>query len=97
MKPTILVDEFQLWIGKQPRPFHLGSSHLMVDGDSAEHLAALHAFAKTIGLKRAWFQDHPTHPHYDLVRSRRTRALANGARFVSSREQARRRIARRSN
>lgn len=95
--PTILVDEFKLWIGKQPRPFHKGSSHLMVDGDTPEHLEALHAFALTIGLKRSWFQDHPTHPHYDLVRSKRTLALDRGAKFVRASQQARDRIARRVN
>ena len=29
-------------------------------------LAELHLFAQSIGLRRAWFQDHQ-HPHYDLL------------------------------
>ena len=48
--------------------------------------------AKRVGLRRAWFQDHPLHPHYDLVASKREKALAAGAVFVPAREQARRRL-----
>jgi len=33
---------------------------------SDESLDELHAFAKSVGLKREWFQDHPRHPHYDV-------------------------------
>ncbi|GAH44695.1 unnamed protein product [marine sediment metagenome] len=33
-------------------------------------LQELHDFAKFIGLKREWFQDHPRHPHYDITTSR---------------------------
>ena len=42
----------------------------------------LHAFAKRIGLKRAWFDKD----HYDLQASLRCRALAAGAISVSSKE-----------
>jgi hypothetical protein len=30
----------------------------------ADTLEELHAMAEEIGLKRAWFQAHPLHPHY---------------------------------
>jgi hypothetical protein len=49
--------------------------HMFTDGDLAE----LHAIAARIGLKRAWFQDHPTLPHYDLTPPRRGAAIAAGA------------------
>lgn len=87
---TVYVDEFKLWLPKQPRPFHEGSSHL-----SADTLDELHEFAQAIGMRRAWFQEHVSMPHYDLVRSRRDRALARGAVFVSARQQALARRARR--
>lgn len=45
-------------------------------GDDIEEL---HQFAERIGLKREWFQDHPTHPHYDLRLSKRIRAISCGA------------------
>lgn len=46
---------------------------------TADTLDELHHMAQNIGLKREWFQDHPRHPHYDLVRSKRDKALALGA------------------
>lgn len=41
-------------------------------------LDELHAMAKRIGLKRAWFQDGPK-PHYDLTASMRAKAVLLGA------------------
>lgn len=38
----------------------------------------LHAAAADLGLKRSWFQDK-TFAHYDLTRSKRVLAVANGA------------------
>jgi hypothetical protein len=55
----------------------------------------LHAMADTIGLKRAWFQDRPGCPHYDLTPRRREKALQNGAIFKPAKEQARERRERR--
>lgn len=83
---SVYVDEFKLWLPKQPRPFHLGSSHL-----TADTLDELHELAQRIGLKREWFQPHIYAPHYDLVESRRKRALAAGAVFMPQRQQAFRR------
>ena len=45
----------------------------------ADTLEELHAMAKAIGMKREWFQDHPDLPHYDLVPTRRERAVELGA------------------
>ena len=45
----------------------------------ADTLEELHAMAKAIGMKREWFQDVPDLPHYDLVPSRRERAVRLGA------------------
>ena len=81
---SVYVDELRMWTPRQPRPFHRGSCHL-----TADTVEELHAFARAIGLRRGWFQDHPLHPHYDLTESRRGRALAAGAIFVAAREQAR--------
>lgn len=43
------------------------------------NLEALHAFAKSIGLQRRWFQEHASLPHYDLNSKRRKVALECGA------------------
>lgn len=52
------------------------SCHLLADTEEE-----LHAMAESIGMKRSWFQDGDSHsmPHYDLVESRRKKAIANGA------------------
>lgn len=46
----------------------------------------LHEFAQALGLLRAWFQAHPTHPHYDVTPKKRALALLHGAVEVSSLE-----------
>ena len=51
--------------------------------------AKLHAFARNLGLKREWFQDHRELPHYDLVRTRREAALALGATAASRNDRQR--------
>ena len=53
--------------------------HLWSDGPSDE----LHTFAASIGLQRAWYQDHADHPHYDLRPNKRRQAIAHGAKAVS--------------
>lgn len=58
-------------------------SHMATDQDD---LTELHEFALKIGLKREWFQDHRSVPHYDIVPSKRKKALALGAVAVSSSE-----------
>jgi hypothetical protein len=54
--------------------------HLFTDQpeDPAE-LAELHRFAGVIGMKREWFQQHPTVPHYDVTEGMRSKAIAFGA------------------
>ena len=56
--------------------------HMMVG--STDDLQELHDLAERIGLRRAWFQDKPTHPHYDLAPSKRRLAIQNGAVAVTS-------------
>ena len=56
--------------------------HMAADGDINE----LHAFATSLGLKRAWFQNHTLHPHYDLTPSKRLQAIKCGAIEVTSAE-----------
>jgi len=54
--------------------------HLITTGSIAE----LHSFAKKLGLKREWFQNHRI-PHYDLTTVRaRDRAVVLGARRVKN-------------
>ena len=48
-------------------------------------LTELHIFAQKIGMRREWFQDHHSIPHYDLTPARRKLALLHGAIAVDSR------------
>lgn len=85
---TVYVDEYRRWgVGRVPRCFRAGSCHL-----TADTTEELHVFAKRIGLKRSWFQDHPLHPHYDLTAKKRHAAILRGAVFAPARWQARRRL-----
>jgi len=93
-KPIVMVDELRVWPNARGI-FRAGSCHLTVNGESEAHIDALHRFAASIGMKRAWFQDHRLAPHYDLVRSRRDAALRAGAVEVDALTQARARIERR--
>jgi DNA-directed RNA polymerase subunit M/transcription elongation factor TFIIS len=76
--PAFYVDEIREWPNtplKYKKWCHLATSGSIDD---------LHAFAEKIGLQRAWFQDKPTHPHYDLTPGKRAAALKHGARAVTT-------------
>jgi hypothetical protein len=79
----VRVDPLTVWPTKL-RIFKSGSSHL-----TADTLDELHAFAKRIGLRREWFQEHPIMPHYDLTPQRFAAAVALGAVVVPMRQQLR--------
>lgn len=39
-----------------------------------------------LGMREVWYQDHPTHPHFDLVASKRQQAVAAGAVELTTRD-----------
>jgi hypothetical protein len=45
----------------------------------SEDVELLHVMAAEIGMKRAWFQDKPGFPHYDLTPGKRLQAIRRGA------------------
>ena len=53
------------------------SCHMFADTEDE-----LHVIAQRIGLKRAWFQNSPSMPHYDLTESKRRQAIKAGAQEV---------------
>lgn len=88
---TVYVDNFRV-------PATIGRvrgrwSHLTADTP-----AELHEFAERIGLRRQWFQarckhgscptvdDSCVHFHYDVVDSKRTEAIAEGAEPIDLKE-----------
>lgn len=77
----VYVDDIQVWPNAKGI-FRAGSCHM-----AADTLEELHAMAIKIGMKRSWFQGkNPKHPHYDLVKSRRNKAVALGAKEVTGRD-----------
>lgn len=80
-RPDIGVDELfaakgRLWC------------HLLCDDFRPEGLEFLHQFAADLGISRRAFHNPPgpARPHYDLNPSFREKALAQGARELSSEE-----------
>jgi hypothetical protein len=72
---AVYVDKEQLpWRGKI-------WCHLVADS-----LDELHTFAAALGLKRSWFQERASYPHYDVTLSVRERALKRGAVSVGKAE-----------
>lgn len=80
---TVYVDECQDW----PNGRGLWC-HMMTDDPAG--LSELHRLAAYIGMRRSWFQDKPTLPHYDLRPSMRAKAIKAGAVPVSGPEMVRR-------
>ena len=57
----------------------------------ADTVEELHHFAAKIGMKRRWFQDQHEHfPHYDLLPSRRAKAIKLGAQEIDLKDFLRR-------
>jgi hypothetical protein len=71
----IYVDALLPWPKTKNWPYG-EACHLFTDPGN---LDALHRFAASIGLKRQWFQDASSMPHYDLTRTRRAQAVKRGA------------------
>ncbi len=52
----------------------------------ADSLDDLHRFAGRLGLRREWFQENSTLPHYDLTANKRKLAVRLGAREITFHE-----------
>lgn len=75
----IYVDGLRNW-GWVLRRKRTESCHMVADT-----LEELHAFAKRLALKRAWFQPS-SYPHYDLTPNKRALAVRLGAKELSNKE-----------
>lgn len=81
---SVYVDEVTTWPTNviQPAARRYGNRWCHMTADTLEEL---HAMARQIGHRRAWFQNGRW-PHYDLVPSRRALAIKHGAKEVNSSE-----------
>lgn len=52
----------------------------------ADTVDELHAMADIIGIRREWFQHHSSTPHYDICKSKRSKAVAAGAIEIDRRQ-----------
>lgn len=75
---NIYVDDLVNCAASKKWPYRQ-ACHLFTDVHSLE---LLHQFARQLGLKRAWFQQHGTMPHYDLTASKRIQAIKSGATWI---------------
>lgn len=70
---TVYVDIYPKWL--PVGPVWEGGGHLF-----GTDLEELHKFAKSLGLKREYYQGtEGKFPHYDLTQSKRSLALRKGA------------------
>lgn len=85
---TVYVDDGFCGGGPNAWGQWTGGGHMQADTEEE-----LHKFAKKLGLKRSWFQpgSRPEAAHYDLVKSKRDRAISLGAVSETWREASRRR------
>ena len=81
---AVYVDELRDYQRLQGRGLPGLWCHMVTDGELDE----LHEFAGRLGISRRRFQDHPHHPHYDLMPASRAMAVALGALEVTTRELA---------
>lgn len=73
---SVYVDPLVIWGGDDaPRCFrNKPSCHMYADT-----LEELHDMAMKIGMQLSWFQDRRHLPHYDLVPTKRIKAIKLGA------------------
>lgn len=80
---TIYVDDVRRYpnsmIKGAARRWGNSWSHMWTDGDPEE----LHEMAEKLGLKRSYYQDHPTLAHYDITPPKRLHAILLGAQQTS--------------
>lgn len=69
-----------VWVDAARIPY----GRMLMNHMIADDLEELHEMARKLGLKRSWFQDKPGRPHYDISWGKRERAIALGAKPVSS-------------
>lgn len=79
---VVYVDKLFFAVSKKARRVGERNGHQWCHMWS-EDVEALHVIAKKIGMKRAWFQDKPGFPHYDLTPGKRKLAVAAGAVEIS--------------
>lgn len=78
----IYVDKLFVSESKDPQAKFVGTRtghrwcHMWCAVGDEEHL---HKMAKSIGMKKEWFQNKKDFPHYDLVPSKRKIAIEKGA------------------
>ena len=77
-----MAKENAVYVGKKEYPYgRMKMSHM-----GSPDLEALHKMANAIGVKRKWFQNKKHHPHYDICKQMKEKAIELGAVEVSDKE-----------
>ncbi len=74
---SVYVDQLQQTTPSLRWPYHQ-TCHLVADS-----LNELHLMAARLGLRKRWFQNQASLPHYDLTSNKRALAIRLGAREIS--------------
>jgi len=69
-------------------PIYVDNAKIKWRGKEWCHLVAdtideLHDFAMSLGLKRSWYQQTASYPHYDITTANRVKALQLGAKVAN--------------
>ena len=71
-----------VYVGTMEFPY----GRMLMSHMASPDIEALHKMADAIGVKRKWFQNNKYHPHYDICKSMKKKAIALGAVEVNDRE-----------
>jgi len=71
-----------VYVGKREYPF----GRMIMSHMASPDLDSLHKMADAIGVKRKWFQDKKSHPHYDICKQMKRKAIELGAIEVSDKD-----------
>ena len=77
---SVYVDPIRVCLTSRNWPYKK-AAHLVADS-----VEQLHDFASRLGLKRVWFQNRPSLPHYDLTEGMRWQAIRHGAIAITHKE-----------
>lgn len=71
-----------VYVGKREYPY----GRMLMSHMASADIESLHKMADAIGVNRKWFQNKKNHPHYDVSKGMKQKAVELGAVEVSDKE-----------
>jgi len=78
----IMENDKTVYVGKNEYPY----GRMIMSHMASPDLESLHKMAHSIGVSRKYFQDTKHHPHYDICKQMKAKAIQLGAKEVSDRD-----------